>query len=93
MLFSDDGGYDRPALKGLTVGHGTYISSDAQADADAVYATAVEAGATVIWAPGATEWGTYRCRVLDLEGYEWTFGTLRPGESQGDWTEGDWTEA
>jgi len=30
--------------------------------------------------------------VLDLEGYEWTFGTLRPGESQGDWSEGDWSE-
>ena len=88
MVFSDDGGYERPALKGETVGHGTNVSLDADAKVDAVYATAVEAGATVVWEPGATEWGSYRCRVLDLEGYEWTFGTLRPGESQGEWSQG-----
>lgn len=41
-----------------------------------------------MWKPGATEWGSYRCRVLDLEGYEWTFGTLLPGQSQGDLAEG-----
>lgn len=93
MVFSDDGGYDRPALKGQSVGHGQYISVAADADVDAAFATAVEAGATVVWEPGATEWGSYRCRVLDLEGYEWTFGTLHPGESQGDWAEGDGSEA
>lgn len=87
MVFSDDAGYDRPSLKGVSVGHGMYVSTDDDASVDAVYATAVEAGATVVWEPAATEWGTYRCRVLDLEGYEWTFGTLRPGESTGDWSE------
>lgn len=92
MVFSDDGEYDRPTLKGQSVGHGVYLSVDADGDVDAAFATAVEAGATVVWEPGATEWGSYRCRVLDLEGYEWTFGTLRPGESQGDWSSDDWTE-
>ncbi len=29
--------------------------------------------------PGLTEWGNYRIRVADPEGYEWTFGTHRPG--------------
>lgn len=96
MVFSDDGGYDRPALKGHSVGHGAYLSIDDQADIDAVYASAVEAGATVVWEPAATEWGSYRFRVLDIEGYEWTFGTLRPGESSGEWSEdggaeGDWS--
>lgn len=86
MVFSDEGDYDRPALKGETVGHGTYVSVDADAAVDAVHASAVEAGATVVWEPATTEWGTYRCRVLDLEGYEWTFGTLRPGESRGEWS-------
>jgi uncharacterized glyoxalase superfamily protein PhnB len=26
-----------------------------------------------------TEWGTERARVLDPEGYEWSFGTYEPG--------------
>lgn len=65
----------------------------ADTDVDAVFATAVEAGATVVWEPSPTEWGSYRCRVLDPEGYEGTFGTLRPGEAQaGDWSEaGEWS--
>jgi len=80
MVFSDDGDYDRPARKGETVGHGVYVSVGAEATVDAIFASAVAAGATVIWEPAATEWGSYRCRVLDIEDYEWTVGTLRPGE-------------
>lgn len=30
--------------------------------------------------PELTDWGNYRCRVADIEGYEWTFGTHLPGE-------------
>lgn len=89
MVFSDDGNYDRPALRGETVGHGTYLSVGTDSEVDEVYATAVEAGATSVWEPANTPWGNYRCRVLDLEGFEWTFGTLRPGESSGDWPEGE----
>ncbi len=84
VVFSDEMGYDRPARKGETVGHGAYIAVDSEAAVDAVFATAVEAGATAIWEPASTEWGNYRCRVVDLEGYEWTFGTHRPGETAGD---------
>jgi uncharacterized glyoxalase superfamily protein PhnB len=36
----------------------------------------------VVWEPAGTEWGNYRCRVLDIEGHEWTFGVYRPGEPQ-----------
>jgi len=32
-----------------------------------------------VWKPELTEWGNYRVRVADPEGYEWTFGTHRPG--------------
>ncbi len=67
MVFSDDGGYDRPALKGKTVGHGAYISVDEAAAVDAIFASAIQAGAAVVWEPEATEWGTYRCRLLDPE--------------------------
>ena len=82
MVFSDDGDYDRSARKGETVGHGSYISVDSDAAVDTIFGSAVAAGATVIWEPAGTEWGSYRCRVLDIEGYEWTFGTLRPGENE-----------
>ena len=76
-VFSGD--YDRPALKGETVGHGAYITVGSDAEVDGVFATAVDAGARVVWKPEGTEWGQYRCRVHDPEGYEWTFGTHVPG--------------
>jgi uncharacterized glyoxalase superfamily protein PhnB len=51
-----------------------------------MHARAVGAGATEVWAPHSTEWGNYRCRVLDPEGFEWSFATHRPGEPPGDWS-------
>ena len=91
MVFSDAQGYDRPARKGESIGHGCYVSIDDRATIDEIFATASSAGATVVWEPADTEWGTYRFRVLDPEGFEWTFGTLRPGESSGDWSGDDWS--
>jgi uncharacterized glyoxalase superfamily protein PhnB len=44
--------------------------------------------AEVVIEPADTEWGNHRCRVRDLEGYEWSFGTHRPGEPQ-DWSADD----
>lgn len=55
---------------------GTYL---VVADVDAVFAQAVAAGARVVFPPEDTGWGARRCRVLDPEGYEWSFGTYRPG--------------
>ncbi|MFB9906364.1 VOC family protein [Allokutzneria oryzae] len=82
IVFSDDGaGYDRCEQRGPTVGHGAYISVASKEAVDALYASAVAGGATVVWKPEATEWGNYRFRVLDPEGYEWTFGIHRPGLS------------
>ena len=87
LLFSDRDGNERAPRKGDTAGFGTYLSMAAEAEVDAVHTRALAAGATVIWEPAPTEWGNYRCRVLDPEGFEWTFGTHRPGEPQGEWTE------
>lgn len=87
VVFSDRDGYERPPRKGDTAGHGLYLTVPAPADVDAVHARALDAGATSIWEPAATEWGNYRCRVVDPEGSEWTFGTHRPGEPQGEWAE------
>ena len=87
MVFTDpDGGRDQPPLRGETTGHGTFLSLATEADVDETFAAAVAAGSAVVWEPGATEWGNYRFRVLDPEGYEWTVGTLVPGLPAGDWS-------
>ncbi len=88
VVFSDHDGYDYPARKGDTVGHGVYLSVPEVADVDTVFTTAMAAGATEIWKPEASEWN-YRCRVSDPEGREWTFGTHRPGKSanSGNWSD------
>jgi len=86
IVFSAEEDYDRATRKGETVGHGLYVSLPTQEAVDAVFASAVEAGATTVWKPENTEWGNYRFRVDDLEGYEWTFGTHVPGAPQTDWS-------
>lgn len=86
IVFSDNGAdYDRMRPKGEAVGHGAYLWVPDESAVNAVWAQAVEAGATPVWKPEPTEWGNYRCRVLDPEGYEWTFGTHKPGEPVGEW--------
>ncbi|MFC0628661.1 VOC family protein [Kribbella deserti] len=80
VVFSDLDGYERPPRKGETCGFGTYLTVADRGEVDKVHARAVEAGATSVWTPDDTEWGNYRCRVLDPEGFEWTFGTHRPGQ-------------
>ena len=72
----------------IRTGFGNYLCLTEAADVDAVHARALAAGATGVWEPATTEWGSYRCRVLDPEGFEWSFGTHRPGEPRDDWSEG-----
>jgi len=88
IIFSDHEGYDRLAPKGDTVGNGIYLSVADEPAVDTVYATAVAAGACGVWEPARSEWN-YRCRVRDLEGREWTFGTHRPCApvAPADWSE------
>lgn len=56
-------------------GSGIYVYVS---DVDAHYARSKAAGARIVYPPEDTDFGTRRYRVLDLEGYEWSFGTYRP---------------
>lgn len=78
MVASFDAEYQVPPLEGQSTGAGLYLVVD---DVQAIYDRAVEAGATSVFAPEQTEWGTWRARVLDPEGREWSFGTYAPGQS------------
>ena len=60
---------------------GLYLVADDDAQVDALFAAAVEHGASVGIAPETTEWGTRRARIRDPDGHEWSFGTYRPGQS------------
>ena len=51
------------------------------APAKDVHDKAVGAGAPSVFEPEETEWGTRRARVLDPDGYGWSFGTYRPRQS------------
>ena len=55
--------------------HGVYVVVD---DVDASHERALAAGARVVYPPEDTDFGTRRHRVLDLEGYEWSFGSYSP---------------
>lgn len=85
-VFSDRAGYVRPEPRGESVGFGLVFTLASPQAVDAVHRSALAAGAVDVIAPADTEWGNYRCRVRDIEGYEWTFGTYKPGEPQ-DWSE------
>lgn len=69
MLSSSTNDIPKPAE------HGIYVYVE---DLDAHYDRAKAAGATIVFPPENTEWGTRRYRCLDPEGYEWSFGTYRP---------------
>ena len=55
--------------------HGIYVYVE---DVDAHYQRASAAGAQIVYPPEDTGWGTRRYRVLDPEGYEWSFGSYHP---------------
>ena len=55
--------------------HGVYVVVE---DVDAAHVRAVSAGARVVYPPEDTEFGTRRFRVLDVGGYEWSFGSYAP---------------
>ncbi len=60
---------DRPAA------YGVYVLVD---DVDAHHDRAKAAGAEIVLDPEDTEWGSRRYRALDLDGYEWSFGSYSP---------------
>lgn len=72
--------HQEPDVHDRSVGQGRYLAVD---DVDAHFKQAEAAGAIVVFPPEDTEWGTRRYRVLDPEGYEWSAGSYRPGETGG----------
>src|SRR5690242_7803806 len=68
--------YEMPRLINRSTGHGLYLLL---ADVAAAHRTALQAGGRSVFSPEKTEWGTERARVIDPEGYEWSFGTYGPG--------------
>lgn len=87
-VFTDRAGYGRPEPRGESVGLGLAFALGSSDEVDQVFRSAVDAGAVAVIPPTDTEWGNYRCRVRDLEGYEWTFGTYKPGEPP-EWSDDD----
>lgn len=55
------------------------------ADVDAHHERAKAAGATIVYPPEDTEFGTRRYRARDPEGHEWSFGTYQPQTTKPDW--------
>lgn len=64
-----------PANMAVPPGRGVYVIVD---DVDSHHARATAAGATIVYGPEDTPFGTRRYRALDSEGYEWSFGTYAP---------------
>jgi uncharacterized glyoxalase superfamily protein PhnB len=54
-------------------------------DVDAHHERAVAAGATIVYPPEDTEFGTRRYRARDPEGHEWSFGTYQPQTEAPKW--------
>ncbi len=54
-------------------------------DVDAHHARAVAAGASEVYPPEDTEFGTRRWRATDPEGHEWSFGTYAPATAAPAW--------
>ena len=76
MVASNDQPYQHPPLLGQSTGAGLYLLVE---DVEATYQHAISAGATSVFKPEHTDWGSVRARVLDIEGYEWSFGSYAPG--------------
>ena len=57
---------------------GVYLVVD---EVEALFSELLELGATTVFPPEQTEWGTWRARFTDPDGHEWTIGTYQPGRS------------
>jgi uncharacterized glyoxalase superfamily protein PhnB len=79
MLATADADYAVPPLIDRSTGSGLYLFVE---DVGAIYAAAIDAGATSVFEPESTAWGSERARVIDPEGHEWSFGSYEPGSSR-----------
>jgi uncharacterized glyoxalase superfamily protein PhnB len=78
----DDRGYDVPTPKGDCVGSGLYVVVDDD-EVHAIYERAVSEGTRVLVVPEITPWGNFRVELLDPQGRQWSIGTYRPGQPDG----------
>lgn len=65
---------------GVGAAPGIYLVVD---EVPELFADLLERGASEVYGPEQTEWGTWRARFTDLDGHEWTIGTYQPGQSWG----------
>lgn len=70
------GGGDQPAAQSP----GIYLVVD---EVPELFARLIDLGGTEVYGPEQTEWGTWRARLVDPDGHEWTVGTYQPGQSWG----------
>ena len=80
-VFTDRAGVHPTGAAGESVGFGLAFTLGLPMKSTRPIESAIGVGATAVIEPAETEWGNYRCRVRDLEGYEWTFGTVQPGRA------------
>lgn len=72
LVMGGSGDFSASAAPGL------YLVVDEVPD---LFAGLLDHGASEVFPPEQTEWGTWRARLRDLDGHEWTIGTYQPGQS------------
>ena len=85
VIQADHDGYDVPRVKNRSTGRGPYLIVESEDDVRRIHETAVAAGGTSLIAPESTQWGNYRCEIIDPEGTQWSIGIYVPGEPGEDW--------
>jgi uncharacterized glyoxalase superfamily protein PhnB len=78
----DDDSLVRSPKQVNAVTGGIYVVLPDAAAIDALHAQAAAAGAKIIRPPFDTDYGSHDFQALDLEGYQWSFGTYKPEASE-----------
>ena len=76
MIGQNDDLHKAPGKDATANCPGTYVVIE---NVDTHHASAAANGARIVFPPEDTGWGARRYRALDHEGYEWSFGSYRPG--------------
>ena len=76
IMFAGEGKFGSAGQAPITLGvrpsTNIYVYCE---DVDALYKQAIQAGAKSLMEPNDAFWGDRMCCVVDLDGYEWSFGT------------------
>lgn len=84
VLLGTDAG-DGKALDGVELERGpaaTYLVVEADAEVDALYASAMQAGATSVSAPKNQDYGGRGATVRDPAGNYWSIGSYKPSSAK-----------